>query len=185
MDYSKLNKEDFDAIATGELTHLAIWLEDELIAIISNYFFQFHRRATFERLLLRRDGLTFQDKIEIVRALLPLFSNQGAASRLKSALIELERFKALRNAFAHGIDVTPEAANLLELHVEIVNRAGKERTFKVTPESHDAVINAAEKLLETFKEIQKELSSDDIRAFALEISNAAATAIEKTRGNSA
>lgn len=77
MEYKALNKEDFDAVVTGELTHYALWLEGELNNIISEYFITDDgRRGEFERLLLQRDALTFQDKIEIVRGMLPAGFNQ-------------------------------------------------------------------------------------------------------------
>jgi hypothetical protein len=38
MEYQNLNKEDFDAVVLGEVTHYALWLEDELNNIISDYF---------------------------------------------------------------------------------------------------------------------------------------------------
>jgi hypothetical protein len=157
MDHKKLSQEDFDAIVTGELTHYAAWLEDELIDIISDYFQQLDRRADFQRLLLRRDGLTFQDKIEIVRALLPLFANRLAAERLKVALPEIETFKATRNAFAHGRDVTPPDSKSLTLHVEVVSRAGKEKVIVVTPESHEAFLTAAERLLKEVQDVRGKL----------------------------
>ena len=66
MEYQNLNKEDFDAVVTGELTHYALWLEEEVNNIISDYFIMDSKqRSQFKRFLLFRDGLTFQDKIEI------------------------------------------------------------------------------------------------------------------------
>jgi hypothetical protein len=147
MDYRSLSREDFDAIATGELTHYAIWLENALIKIIAEYFAVNSRQSDFERLLLRRDGLTFQDKLEITRAMLPLFSNQGAAERLKGLLGKIEEFKATRNAFAHGVDVTPHKIAPPSVHIGIVSRSGKEKTVEVTPESHMALLSEAESLL--------------------------------------
>lgn len=38
MDYKVLSKKDFDAVVTGEITHYALWLENELNSIITNYF---------------------------------------------------------------------------------------------------------------------------------------------------
>jgi hypothetical protein len=157
MDYHKLSKEEFDAIVTGELTHHAAWLEDELIDIISDYFQQVDRRADFQRLLLRRDGLTFQDKIEIVRALLPLFANRLAAERLKVALPAIETFKATRNTFAHGRDVTPSDSKNLALHIEVVNRAGKEKIIVVTPETHETFLTAADRLLKEVQDVRSKL----------------------------
>jgi hypothetical protein len=156
LKYSDLTKEDFDAIVTGEMTHFAIWLEDELVEMISDYFLQLPTREDFQRLLLRRDGLTFQDKIEIVRALLPSFHNQVAAAELKSVLADIEEFKAKRNAFAHGRDVTPSTA-APALHIQTVNRSGKERILIVTPETHAALVAATETLLKKAQAIRLRL----------------------------
>lgn len=156
VEYEKLSKEDFDALVTGELTHNAIWLEDELVEIISDYFFQIVTRADFQRLLLRRDGLSFQDKIEIVRALLPRFANQLAATELRPLLVSIEEFKSTRNAFAHGLDVTPSTVTGV-LHVEIINRAGKERVVVVTPESHRKLLIEADSMLKNLQNLRLRL----------------------------
>lgn len=37
MNYDGLDKEDFDAVVTGELTHYSLWLEEEINSIICNY----------------------------------------------------------------------------------------------------------------------------------------------------
>ena len=131
MNYRNLSKEDFDAIVTGELTHYSIWMENVLIDIISTQFSQPARRVDFERLLLRREGLTFQDKIEIVRAMLPQFSNKPAAGKLKPLLTKIEEFKAYRNAFAHGTDVTTSNNQDGGIYIEIVARSGKEKVVLV------------------------------------------------------
>jgi hypothetical protein len=99
---------ELDALVTGQLTHYALWLEDEVIGIISDYFAVPSKKSDFDRLLLQRDGLTFQDKIEVVRAIVPLFKKREVASKLKSILGKVEKFKQVRNAFAHGRDVTPK-----------------------------------------------------------------------------
>lgn len=157
MDYSQLSPEDFDALVTGELTHFAIWLEGELIGIISDHFVTKKKKSDFERLLLRRDGLTFQDKIEIVRAMSPLFASSETVSKLKSLLGKVEDFKATRNALAHGVDVTPDNLSKPAIHVEIVNRAGRERVVIVTPDSHQKVLDEATALLEQLKECRAAL----------------------------
>jgi hypothetical protein len=70
MDYRKLAREDFDAIVTGELTHYAVWIEVQLQDALCNFFVDDDKvRERFQRLLMRRDGLTFQHKIDITRAL--------------------------------------------------------------------------------------------------------------------
>ena len=38
IKYEDLDKADFDAIVTGELTHYALWHEGELNNIIEDYF---------------------------------------------------------------------------------------------------------------------------------------------------
>lgn len=73
MRYEDLDKEDFDAIVTGELTHYAIWMEDEINRFITDYFIGDKSKSKdFRRLLLYRDGLTFQDKLEVARGMIPL-----------------------------------------------------------------------------------------------------------------
>jgi hypothetical protein len=160
--YEKLPHEDFDAIVTGELAHFAIWLENALIDIISDFFAQPTRKLQFKRLLLRREGLTFQDKIDIVRAMIPEFRNPAAAQELKQILNKIESFKADRNAFAHGLDVTPESSKGARIHVEIVTRAGKERTVEVTPESHVRNLKAVEQLLQSLISISKKLDLESV-----------------------
>lgn len=157
MTYQSLTREDFDAMVTGELTHYAIWLENVLIGVISDFFSTPKQRGDFERLLLRRDGLTFQDKIEIVRAMLHLFSNQGAAGQLKTLLSKVEEFKATRNAFAHGVDVTPSEIAPPTIHIEIVTRSGKEKVVEVSPKSHQASLVQAEALLKELQNVRMRL----------------------------
>ena len=102
MDYKTLSREEFDAIVTGELTHYALWLEREMTEVIGSHFMgRSKKRVDFERLFLRRDGLTFQDKIDIVRAMLPMFRNQSASSDLKRLLMQVEEFKAFRLSLIH------------------------------------------------------------------------------------
>ncbi|HEY8911446.1 MAG TPA: hypothetical protein VIM51_14370 [Desulfosporosinus sp.] len=73
MEYENLGQEDFDAIVTGELTHTSLQLEDELNGIITDYFIENNNKLnTFKSLLLYRDGLTFQDKMEIVLGMIHL-----------------------------------------------------------------------------------------------------------------
>jgi len=158
MDYKNLAKEDFDAIVTGELTHYAIWLEDELVQILADHFSNSSARDDFVRLILRRDGLTFQNKIEITRATIPLFRNPVAAGKLKGLLNRIERFKGFRNAFAHGLDQTPDGVDG-EIHVGLVNRAGKETIQKVTPESHSALMDSTEQLLSELRSVRDVLAS--------------------------
>jgi hypothetical protein len=149
MDYTSLSQEEFDAVVTGELTHRAISIESELENVISGYFVEnHHRRGDFQRLLLRRDGLSAQDKIEVVRAMLPLFGlTESQVVEWKSALKQAEEFKGWRNATSHGTDVTPQPY-AGELVIEIVNRAGVEKQVSITPASHAALIERTDSLID-------------------------------------
>jgi len=158
MDYEELGQEDFDAIVTGELTHYALWLEDELNNIITGYFCRTTEiQKDFRRLILFREGLTSQDKIEIVRGMIPLFNlTDEQKAELKSILNRIEKFKSWRNAMAHGVDVT---GNKYEgvLKVEVVNRAGKERVIEISPQSHGEKIEESENVLNDIKKIREEI----------------------------
>lgn len=141
----------FDALVTGELTHHAIWLEGEIDNIICDYFVGIGDRAKdFTRLFLRRDGLTFQDKIEIVRGMLPLFEAEAEVVNLKSLLNRVEDFKSSRNAMAHGRNVSKDDSEL-KLKIEIVTRSGKERVLEITPESHKTMTEGARTLYQELK----------------------------------
>lgn len=159
IDYHALNKEDFDAIVTGELTHYAIWIESSLNEIISDYFAQASKHNDFERLLLHREGLTLQDKIEIVRSILPLIKKPKVGEQMKSLLGEIENFKVNRNALAHGFDVTPSEIKNLSIHVEIVRRNGKKKVIIITPESHEATMSKAETLLKNLMILREKMRS--------------------------
>jgi hypothetical protein len=158
MDYKTLLREDFDAVVTGELTHYAIWLEDEIVTILADHYANDATRSDFVRLILRRDGLTFQSKIEITRATVPAFRDHLAAAKLPGLLKRVEEFKGYRNAFAHGLDQTPEDVKG-EIHVGLVNRAGKETIRKVTPESHSAMMDATERLLVELRSVREALAA--------------------------
>ncbi len=139
-------KITFDALVTGELTHHAIWLEGELDSIMCDYFVGIGVKAKeFTRLFLRRDGLTFQDKIEIVRGMLPLFEPEAEMLNLKFLLNRVEEFKSWRNAMAHGRNV-PHNDPELKLRIEVVTRSGKEKVVEITPESHKRKIEEARAL---------------------------------------
>lgn len=160
MNYRDLSREDFDAVVTGELTHYALWLEEEIIGIISDYFLgNSKKRPNFIRLMLRRDGLTFQDKIEIVRGMLPLFPNKAAASELKTLLAKLEDFKSFRNALAHGLETKSAAEDKMSLKIEVVTRSGKEKTIEITPETHQRLTNNTETLLKNLQRVRKSIKS--------------------------
>lgn len=158
MDYGALDKEDFDAVVTGELTHLAIWLEDELNGIVTDYFVgDANRSGEFRRFLLLRDGLTAQDKLEVVRAMLPLFKlSEAELVDWKKILKGIEEFKRWRNAMAHGLDVTPDPYQK-ELVIEIVTRSGAGRQIKVTPAAHETLLRDTTALLERVRKARASL----------------------------
>jgi hypothetical protein len=163
-EYSGLTVEKFDAVITGELTHQALNCENELIAIITEHFCRKGAAGDFSRLLLYRDGLTFQDKIEIVRAMLPLLVPDSTASNLKTALRKVEDLKALRNAFAHGFASSPLAEGKLSITVEVVGRSGAEKWITVTPETHCQTMREADDLVDEFRIIRTELITAQIAA---------------------
>lgn len=159
MKYEDLSHENFDAIVTGELTHYALWLEGELSDTVTGYFVASdEKKSDFKRLLLLRDGLTFQDKIEIVRAMIPLFTQNATTLKLKSLIKQVEEFKSWRNALAHGSDVSDNNEKP-ELKVEVVTRSGKEKVVHITPKSHESKMAEAEKLLSDLSAARKALKS--------------------------
>jgi hypothetical protein len=155
MDYYSLSKEDFDSVVTGDMTHYALWLEDVANGIICEYFIgQSDKEDDFRRLILYRDGLTFQDKIEIIRAMLPLFGKPAEQCDLKGLLQEVEEFKAFRNALSHGFDRS-DSNEPHKLIVEVVSRSGKEKRVEITPKSHEEQLVQAEHLYKRFKKARK------------------------------
>lgn len=162
MNYDNLSHQDFDAVVTGEITHYALWFEEEVTGIIADYFLQTSpRKSDFQRLLLQRDGLTFQDKIEIVRAMCPLFGEKAVTVKLKAALKRIEDFKSWRNALAHGVDVSNDD-DKPELKVEVVSRSGKEKVVHITAKAHEAKLAEAEALLDKLKAAREGLSYEVI-----------------------
>jgi hypothetical protein len=159
MQYEKLNKEDFDAIVTGELTHYALWFEEELNTIIINYFgIKESRRDEFKRFILLRDGLTFQDKLEIVRGMLPLLGEAGESCNLKQLLKDVEEFKSWRNAMAHGQDVSDDEW-AAKLKICVTTRSGVEKIIEITPDSHSMRMDDSGVLLEKLKAARETLKS--------------------------
>ena len=74
MKYEDLSKEEFDAIVTGELTHRSLRMEAEINELITDFFVKEKgKKDDFKRLLLFRDGLTFQGKIDIVKGMTDIF----------------------------------------------------------------------------------------------------------------
>lgn len=157
MNYEKLSREEFDAIVTGELTHYAIWLEGEIINILADYFVgDSERRENFITLLLRRDGLSFQDKIEILRAMTPIFGQVAIDEDLRGILQQVEELKSFRNAFAHGLDSSTDQSHTIS--VEVVGRSGKPKVVTVTPDSHRAVMEKAEQLMSKLKTFRSRIA---------------------------
>lgn len=154
MRYEDLDKENFDAIVTGELTHYAIWMEDEINRLITDYFVRDKSNSEdFRRLLLYRDGLTFQDKLEIARGMIPLLGlDDQDQSQFGTILSAVEDFKSWRNAMAHGLDATLGDYKGV-IRIEIESRSGKEKTIEITPESHRAKMDEAEKLYHSLRSI--------------------------------
>lgn len=137
----------FDAVVTGEFTHYAIWLEGALNEMIVSYFItNKNKRGDFERLILHRNGLNFQDKLEIVRAMIPLIP-ESRRTELKQVLTEMEDFKSRRNSLAHGHSVCgPDEGAVIR--VEIIGRSGKPKTVEITPETHKKLIKDTKVLVE-------------------------------------
>jgi len=145
IKYEELQLDEFDAVVTGELTHLAIHLEGELDNIIIDVF-QVCKVQEFRKLILHREGLKFQDKIEIVRCCIPMLEKVVDPAELKKTLNEVEAFKAWRNALSHGHDVG-STSEPLKMRVEIINRAGKEKIVEITPESHQVMLDEIDVVL--------------------------------------
>jgi hypothetical protein len=143
--YRNYTREDFDAIVTGELTHLCVWLELALETAIEKYFaVRKDALEVFRRLMLHRDGVTFQAKIELVRSIIneDEFDDEYRAA-WKKVLKEIEAIERIRNAMAHGKDA---GGSGLEMKIGTLNRAGKEVTIMVSPDSHVKGLDEGEKL---------------------------------------
>jgi hypothetical protein len=157
MEYEQLNHEEFDAIVTGELTHYSLWLEDAINGIICQYFIgSSDRENDFRRLILYRDGLTFQDKIEIVRGLIPVFGRAAERCNLKTVLKRIEEFKSWRNSLAHGFDRSDQNEPN-KIIVEVVSRSGTEKKIEITPASHRKMMDQADKLLKEVDQARSQL----------------------------
>ena len=154
MRYEDLGKEDFDAIVTGELTHYAIWMEDEINRLVTGFIVSDVNKAKdFRRLILYRDGLTFQDKLEITKAMITLLAlSEKDQAQFLAILNKVEDFKSWRNAMAHGFDSTPGDYKGV-LRIEIVSRSGKEKMVEITPKSHRARMDEAEELYQSLRNI--------------------------------
>jgi hypothetical protein len=158
--YQEFDFETFDAVVTGELVHQALHCEQALISIITNHFCREGVKDDFKRLLLYRDGLSLQHKIEIVRAMLPMLQPAELASELKISLRKVEDLKALRNAFAHGLGSVDANHETLSITVEIVGRSGSEKHITITPTSHCKIMEDAEELSNQLSAIAGKLTRE-------------------------
>jgi hypothetical protein len=143
--YRTMTREDFDAIVTGELTHQAVWLEIELETAIENCFaVPQAARESFRRLMLKRDGMTFLNKIELVRSIVDEGQfEQSYKTAWKKAFTEIDEIRRIRNAMAHGQDI---GGSGLEIRIGYINRSGKEVEITVTPDNHVKLLDKADKL---------------------------------------
>jgi len=176
--YRMFDHIDFGAKVAGDLAQYAMQFEDTLSEIIANYFCRPSRKEQFTWLLLRREGLTFHDKIELVQSMVPEFTNASAAAaaqELKPLLKRVIAFKAKRNAFAHGYDVTPKSMEDDPcIHMQIARRNGEEKIVEVTVESHRETMCDAWDLLNSLQSVAKRLRAENSRS---------ANGKEKTNGH--
>jgi hypothetical protein len=161
MHYEKLDRADFDAIVTGELAHFAIWFDKLLEDIVCQYFLGFFspRQDDFTNLILRRDGITFNTKIDIVAKIIDkdeyLIQHRDD---LKDIFKTMDSLKRLRNAMAHGVDMGGEE---LELNIELTSSAGKKSLFKITPKTHIQNIELFQRQLDRAESIIKKYRDPD------------------------
>jgi len=155
VQYTKHNRQDFDAIVTGELAHYAIWMEEALAQIIASYFCKPALAKSFKELVLRRDGMTFQNKIDLVRTILSEIASPEDAPHIKQTLNDVDELKEFRNALAHGLDVSPDESSL-HIVIETISRTGKPRKFEITPENHAARMNKANSTLSSLDKIAEQ-----------------------------
>jgi hypothetical protein len=154
--YRKMTREEFDAIVTGELTHHVAWLESELETAIENYFsVPANNREIFRRLVLQREGMTVQNKIELVHSIIRegKFDDEYRKA-WKTVLARIEEIKRIRNAMAHGKD---NGGTGLEMRIGYVNRAGKEIEIEVNPDLHVKRLADAERLMTMVKTLAAQI----------------------------
>jgi hypothetical protein len=152
MKYDDLDRIWFDAIVTGELTHYALWFEEQLELFISAYFISDPRvEESFISTFVKSREFTISRKIEFARRLLKS-SKHLRADEFLTAFKELERIIAIRNAMAHGKDVGGKG---LKLKIEIASYGGKTKTIEITPESHSKIMESAEECLEKLKKLKQ------------------------------
>jgi|GEM_PF-4721425 len=151
MKYDDLDRIWFDAIVTGELTHYALWFEEQLEFLILAYFISDPRvNENFASTFVRSREFTMARKIELVKKILKS-SKHSRSDEFLAAFGGLEKIIAIRNAMAHGRDVGGKG---LELRIEIESYGGKTKTIKITPETHSQIMESAEQCLEKLKELK-------------------------------
>jgi hypothetical protein len=164
IDRAQLSREDFDALVTGELTHHAIWLEDELQDVICDFFaVSTGLRGLFKQLVLRREGFSLSAKIDLVNSILgSLQIPDSKRKEFRDLLRHITEFKDLRNMVAHGLDLTeefPPKDGGLSITIETVARSGKLKYVTITPDTHDKTLETAESLLNRAKRMRTELAA--------------------------
>ena len=116
MKYNDLDRIWFDAIVTGELTHYALWFEEQLEFLILAYFISDPRVTdNFSSTFVRSREFTMARKTELVKKILKS-SKHSRSDEFLAVFGELEKIIAIRNAMAHGKDVGGKG---LELRIEI------------------------------------------------------------------
>jgi hypothetical protein len=151
MKYTELDRVWFDAIVTGELTHYALWFEEQLEFLVMAFFLNDHRVIElFSMTFLRSRDFTMAKKTEFVKTVLKGWDDSRSGEFL-SAIKDMEEIIAIRNAMAHGRDV---GGTGLSLSIEIVSHGGKAKTIEITPESHEQIMDTAERCLDKLKELK-------------------------------
>jgi hypothetical protein len=152
MKYQKLEREEFDAIVTGEMTHYALWFEDQLEALITLYFVDDPNVIElFEATFIRSRHFSLSQKLEFTKKLLRQWSDSKRSSEFKAVIEEVETLIAIRNTMAHGRDI---GGTGLELLIEIQSYGGKTKEISITPETHEAAMATAERCLTKLKELK-------------------------------
>jgi hypothetical protein len=168
--YEKLTPDEFDAVVTGELTHSAIWFEDRFNEFLISYLGILKSRSEiFTLLFLYREGLRFQDKIEISEAIIRHHNayltrpgpKQIDVSRALRLFGEIKKLKTVRNALAHGLAVQKSDKSATPmLHVQTIGRSGKKNETEITPSSHKDQLQQLDKL---HAELDSILRADETR----------------------
>lgn len=151
MKYGDLDRVWFDAIVTGELTHYALWFEEQLEFLILAYFTDDPRVVDdFFSTFVRSREFTMARKIDFARKIVKN-SNHSRSGEFTVVFGELEKIIAIRNAMAHGRDVGGQG---LKLRIEIESYGGKAKTIEISPDTHSQIMDSAEQCLEKLKELK-------------------------------